>query len=107
MDCSSITDVMGQWQQEGWECLVSCLFGEIYSLQLFSAAFIMLALMSVCADLFFHCKHKQLLMCVLSFSQPIWSSQVPQVLGRKGLFSSTFNHGTLGSQEWSLMRASS
>lgn len=56
----------------------------------------MLTLMSVCADLVFHRKHKQLLMCILSFSQPIWSSQVPQVLGRRGLFSSSFNSWHLG-----------
>ena len=76
-------------------------------LTFFSAAFIMLTLMSVCADLFSHSEHKQPLMCILSFSQPIWSSQVPQVLGRKGLFISSLIHGSLGRQGCSSSRASS
>lgn len=101
--------MMGQGEHEGSYLLLAGFLPLRINLQLtfFSAAFILLTLMSVCADLFSHSKHKQRLMCILSFSQPIWSSQVPQVLGGRGLFISSLIHGSLGSQGWSSRRLSS
>lgn len=108
--CSSERALLMQWGVEGGELpapawppssqgkCAACIF---------PAAFITLTLMSVRTDLFSHSEHKQRLMCILSFSQPIWSSQVPQVLGRKWLLIGSLIYSSLRSQANSCRRASS